>query len=43
LVNRGDPVLKDLAALVGAIRDDVQTRYGIWLEIEPTQVGGVLA
>lgn len=42
LVNQGAPSVDDLRALVRTIRAEIQARYDLSLEIEPTQVGDTL-
>lgn len=42
LINNGRPVLADLQTLVRQIRSDIESRYHIRLDIEPTQIGGSL-
>ena len=39
LINDGTGVADDLRALVRRIRADVKARYGLSLQVEPTQLG----
>lgn len=39
LVNRGQATGEDVLALAGQIRDDIASRYGVQLEIEPVVIG----